>query len=150
MIIASKVVVHKRTGLKIFLYFLKPRLTGSIDRRNDLLSKATGEVRKMGVRVGLREDASRVRESNFGRRFDSESIHSTQSLGCLAIGELAMRPKYAVQNGGEHSNDASFRGGESAFEEHANDVFCLLQENARLRAHVAKLSSLLKNYLQQD
>jgi hypothetical protein len=68
----------------------------------------------------------------------------------LAIGELAMRPKHALPNGGEHSNDVSFRGGECAFEEHAKDVFCLLQENARLRAHIAKLSGILKQYLEQD
>jgi hypothetical protein len=61
-----------------------------------------------------------------------------------------MRPTYAVQNGREHSDDASLRDEESAFEEHANNVFCLLQENARLRAHVAKLSGILKQYLEQD
>ena len=61
-----------------------------------------------------------------------------------------MRPKYAVRNGGGHRKGSSFRGEEIAFEEHANNVFCLLQENARLRAHVAKLSGILEQYLEQD
>jgi hypothetical protein len=59
-----------------------------------------------------------------------------------------MRPKYSAPADGEHINGSSVRGGEFASDEHANNVFCLLQENARLRAHIAKLSSMLKNYLE--
>ena len=59
-----------------------------------------------------------------------------------------MRPEYTARDDGEHINGSSLHGGEFALDEHANKVFCLLQENARLRAHIAKLSSMLKNYLE--
>jgi hypothetical protein len=58
-----------------------------------------------------------------------------------------MRPKYPVPSDGGRNDHSSIDGGEFAMDEHANNVFRLLQENARLRAHIAKLSSILKTYL---
>jgi hypothetical protein len=88
--------------------------------------------------------------ANFGRKFAPDSIHSGEWDGWgrvrLPVGELAMGPAYPPHSKQKFLDESALRGEEHMDDEHSDDVVSLLEENARLRSLVVKLTDLiLKN-----
>src|SRR5882757_3496196 len=95
--------------------------------------------------------------SNFGRKFAPDSIHSPNQaagsvFGYLNLGELVMGPAYLPDSKQEFPDvrdcldEQPLRGDEFGDDETSDGLMSLLEENARLRGLVIKLTDIiLKN-----
>jgi hypothetical protein len=62
-----------------------------------------------------------------------------------------MRPAYLSESDQERRDASPFRGDEHSFDENEQDTLSLLEENARLRRLVVRLSSIiLKSVAEQS
>ena len=101
-----------------------------------------------------------VLRSNFGRKFAPDSIHSREwdglgrvrlpELGGIAMGPAYLSRKQDFLDEQETLDESPLREEEYTDEEYSDGVLSLLEENARLRGLVIKLTDLiLKNVANQ-